>query len=84
MSHCRSPAAHELQTSFAKDDFRNIVPRFSPEARKANHGLVEFLASIAETKRAGAEGAFITGSDFLMDTAFRTGKSVIHVPGTDP
>ena len=28
-------------TSFAKDDFRNIVPRFSPEARKANQTLVE-------------------------------------------
>ena len=40
------------QTQFAKDDFRNIVPRFSPEARKANQGLVELLASIAETKRA--------------------------------
>src|ERR1700730_17192392 len=40
------------QTAFAKDDFRNIVPRFSPEARKANQGLVELLASIAETKRA--------------------------------
>jgi aryl-alcohol dehydrogenase-like predicted oxidoreductase len=40
------------QTAFTKDDFRNIVPRFSPEARKANQGLVELLASIAETKRA--------------------------------
>jgi aryl-alcohol dehydrogenase-like predicted oxidoreductase len=40
------------QTAFAKDDFRNIVPRFSPEARKANQGLVDLLASIAEAKRA--------------------------------
>src|SRR5467141_1682106 len=36
-------------TSFDKDDFRNIVPRFSPEARKANQGLVELLGTIAET-----------------------------------
>src|ERR1700738_3289471 len=40
------------QTEFAKDDFRNIVPRFAPEARKANQGLVELLSSIAEAKRA--------------------------------
>jgi aryl-alcohol dehydrogenase-like predicted oxidoreductase len=40
------------ETQFAKDDFRNVVPRFSPEARKANHGLVELLTSIAKTKRA--------------------------------
>ncbi len=30
-------------TSFDKDDFRNIVPRFSTEARKANQGLVDLL-----------------------------------------
>ncbi len=39
-------------TSFAKDDFRNIVPRFSPEARKANQGLVAQLALIAASKEA--------------------------------
>jgi aryl-alcohol dehydrogenase-like predicted oxidoreductase len=39
-------------TSFAKDDFRNIVPRFSPEARKANQALVDLLGSIAAKKRA--------------------------------
>ncbi len=40
------------RTSFAKDDFRNIVPRFSPEARKANQGLVDQLALIAASKEA--------------------------------
>jgi aryl-alcohol dehydrogenase-like predicted oxidoreductase len=39
-------------TSFTKDDFRNIVPRFSPEARKANHALVELLGTIAAGKKA--------------------------------
>src|SRR5580692_478717 len=34
-------------TSFDKGDFRNVVPRFSPEARKANQGLVDLLGSIA-------------------------------------
>ena len=41
-------------TSFAKDDFRNIVPRFSPEARKANQAFVELLARIAAAKLATA------------------------------
>jgi aryl-alcohol dehydrogenase-like predicted oxidoreductase len=39
-------------TSFAKDDFRNIVPRFSPEARKANQVLVDRLGAIAAAKQA--------------------------------
>jgi aryl-alcohol dehydrogenase-like predicted oxidoreductase len=39
-------------TTFAKGDFRNIVPRFSPEARKANLGLVDLLGSIAASKKA--------------------------------
>jgi aryl-alcohol dehydrogenase-like predicted oxidoreductase len=39
-------------TTFAKGDFRNIVPRFSPEARKANQGLVDLLGSLAATKKA--------------------------------
>jgi aryl-alcohol dehydrogenase-like predicted oxidoreductase len=39
-------------TSFAKDDFRNVVPRFTPEARKANQGLVDRLGSIAAAKKA--------------------------------
>jgi aryl-alcohol dehydrogenase-like predicted oxidoreductase len=41
-------------TSFARDDFRNIVPRFSPEARKANQVFVELLARIAAAKKATA------------------------------
>lgn len=38
------------KTSFTKDDFRNIVPRFTPEARRANRGLVDKLRTIAEAK----------------------------------
>jgi aryl-alcohol dehydrogenase-like predicted oxidoreductase len=40
------------KTTFAKDDFRNIVPRFSPEARKANQALVDIIAGVAKTKSA--------------------------------
>src|SRR5205814_6093468 len=39
-------------TTFDKTDFRNILPRFTPEARKANQGLVDLLKKIAEGKKA--------------------------------
>src|SRR6202165_3326037 len=39
-------------TTFDKSDFRNIVPRFTPEARKANQALVDLLRQIAERKKA--------------------------------
>jgi aryl-alcohol dehydrogenase-like predicted oxidoreductase len=39
-------------TTFASSDFRNIVPRFSPEARKANQAVVDLLGRIAEQKKA--------------------------------
>ena len=37
-------------TTFDSSDFRNIVPRFSPEARKANQALVDLLGEIAKQK----------------------------------
>jgi aryl-alcohol dehydrogenase-like predicted oxidoreductase len=39
-------------TAFDSSDFRNIVPRFTPEARKANQALVDLLRQIAERKKA--------------------------------
>ena len=39
-------------TTFDSSDFRNIVPRFSPEARKANRALVDLVGAIAERKQA--------------------------------
>jgi aryl-alcohol dehydrogenase-like predicted oxidoreductase len=39
-------------TQFDKSDFRNIVPRFTPENRKANHVLVDLLTQFAQTKNA--------------------------------
>ena len=39
-------------TTFDSSDFRNVVPRFTPEARKANQAVVELLGRIAEQKRA--------------------------------
>src|SRR5947209_15633348 len=41
----------DQNTKFASDDFRNLVPRFTPEARKANQALVDVLAKIAAQKQ---------------------------------
>ncbi len=39
-------------TTFASSDIRNTIPRFEPDARKANHVLVDLLAEIAQRKKA--------------------------------
>ena len=65
----------DAQTTFAKDDFRNIVPRFSPEARKANQGLVELLASIAEAKRA-------TSAQIALAWLLHRSPNILPIPGT--
>ena len=39
-------------TQFDKSDFRNIVPRFSPENREANHGVVDLITEFAKQKKA--------------------------------
>ncbi|HEY5547552.1 MAG TPA: aldo/keto reductase, partial [Gemmatimonadaceae bacterium] len=44
--------AIDESTTFDSSDFRNGVPRFSPEARKANQDFVEQLGRIAERQRA--------------------------------
>jgi aryl-alcohol dehydrogenase-like predicted oxidoreductase len=40
------------ETKFDKIDFRNIVPRFTPENRKANQAVVDLLGKVAEQKKA--------------------------------
>jgi len=44
----------DASTNFAKDDFRNIVPRFSAENRKANQVLIGLLETLATEKQATA------------------------------
>ena len=63
------------QTSFSKDDFRNIVPRFSREARKANQALIDQLASIAAAK--GATSAQIALAWLLAQKPW-----IVPIPGT--
>ena len=62
-------------TSFSKDDFRNIVPRFSPEARKANQTLVDLLGSIAVEKRA-------TPAQIALAWLLAQKPWIVPIPGT--
>ena len=62
-------------TTFAPDDFRQIVPRFTPEARKANQALVELLQRIAEQK--GASPARIALAWLLAQKPW-----IVPIPGT--
>ena len=40
------------ETKFGKNDFRNIVPRFTPENRKANQAMVDLVIQVAQRKKA--------------------------------
>jgi aryl-alcohol dehydrogenase-like predicted oxidoreductase len=62
-------------TKFDPTDFRNIVPRFSPEARKANMVLVELVKSVAERK--GATPAQVALAWLLAQKPW-----IVPIPGT--
>jgi aryl-alcohol dehydrogenase-like predicted oxidoreductase len=63
------------QTTFAEGDFRNIVPRFSPENRKANEVLVGLLGSIAATKEA-------TRAQIAIAWLLAQKPWIVPIPGT--
>lgn len=67
--------AIDHHTKFDANDFRNFVPRFSPEARKANRGLVDVLGGIAAAK--GATKAQIALAWLLAQKPW-----VVPIPGT--
>lgn len=62
-------------TTFDKTDFRNSVPRFSEENRKANQGLIDLLGKIAEEK--GATNAQIALAWLLAQKPW-----IVPIPGT--
>ena len=62
-------------TAFEGSDFRNTVPRFDPEARKANHAFVELLEQVAERK--GATPAQIALAWILAQKPW-----IVPIPGT--
>jgi aryl-alcohol dehydrogenase-like predicted oxidoreductase len=62
-------------TTFDKTDFRNIVPRFTPEARKANQALVDLLGRIAARKRA-------TPAQIALAWLLAQKPWIVPIPGT--
>jgi aryl-alcohol dehydrogenase-like predicted oxidoreductase len=62
-------------TSFDSSDFRNNVPRFTPEARKANQALVDLLKSIGERKNA-------TPAQIALAWLLAQKPWIVPIPGT--
>jgi aryl-alcohol dehydrogenase-like predicted oxidoreductase len=62
-------------TTFASTDFRNIVPRFTPEARKANQALVDLLSRVAELKKA-------TPAQLALAWLLAQKPWIVPIPGT--
>src|SRR6059058_5836896 len=62
-------------TTFASGDFRNTVPRFTPEARKANRALVDLLGRIAERKHA-------TPAQIALAWLLARKPWIVPIPGT--
>jgi aryl-alcohol dehydrogenase-like predicted oxidoreductase len=65
----------DANTAFAKDDFRNIVPRFSAENRKANQVLVDLLGSIAAARKA-------TSAQIALAWLLAQKPWIVPIPGT--
>lgn len=62
-------------TQFDSTDFRNIVPRFSPEARKANQVMVDLLSRIAQEKQA-------TSAQIALAWLLAQKPWIVPIPGT--
>ncbi len=62
-------------TTFDSSDFRNMLPRFTPEARKANQALVDLLGKIAERKKA-------TPAQIALAWLLAQKPWIVPIPGT--
>jgi aryl-alcohol dehydrogenase-like predicted oxidoreductase len=62
-------------TPFDRSDFRNTIPRFAPEARKANQALVDLLGTIAERKQA-------TPAQIALAWLLAQKPWIVPIPGT--
>ena len=63
------------QTRFDKTDFRNIVPRFTPENRKANQALVDLLGRFAQQKKS-------TPAQIALAWLLAQKPWIVPIPGT--
>jgi aryl-alcohol dehydrogenase-like predicted oxidoreductase len=62
-------------TQFDSSDFRNRLPRFSPEARKANQSLVDVLAALAAQKQ-------VTPAQLALAWLLAQAPWIVPIPGT--
>jgi aryl-alcohol dehydrogenase-like predicted oxidoreductase len=62
-------------TTFDRSDFRNIVPRFTPEARKANQALIDLLGTIGKRKKA-------TPAQIALAWLLARRPWIVPIPGT--
>ena len=62
-------------TTFDRNDFRNLLPRFTPEARKGNRALVEVLGRIAASKDA-------TPAQIALAWLLTRKPWIVPIPGT--
>ncbi len=67
--------AIDATTTFAGNDFRSIVPRFSAEARQANQALVDLLGGIAARKR-------VTAAQIALAWLLAQKPWIVPIPGT--
>lgn len=63
------------KTQFAAQDFRNVVPRFSEENRKANQGIVETVKQLAESKG-------VTPAQIALAWLLAQKPWIVPIPGT--
>jgi aryl-alcohol dehydrogenase-like predicted oxidoreductase len=63
------------KTTFASGDFRNALPRFTPEARKANQAVVDLLAAIGHEKKA-------TPAQVALAWLLAQKPWIVPIPGT--
>lgn len=65
----------DVQTPFAKEDFRSQVPRFSPEAREANQAFVALLREVAAARNA-------TPAQIALAWLLSRRPWIVPIPGT--
>ncbi|MEP6551030.1 MAG: aldo/keto reductase [Gemmatimonadales bacterium] len=63
------------KTSFDSTDFRNTIPRFTPENRKANLALVDLVTEFARRKNA-------TPAQIALAWLLHKGTDIVPIPGT--
>ena len=65
----------DYSTKFDSSDFRNVVPRFAPEARKANQALVDLIGTVAKRKNA-------TPAQIAIAWLLSQKPWIVPIPGT--